>query len=157
MITAVCKVCGKKFKANSWHLQRGWSKCCSKKCRDESLKRGKFVNCDTCGKRIWRTPKHFRHSKSGKFFCTKSCQTRWRNKVFSGPNHALWIDGSSMYRKRMLESSRSVMCKLCGERDRRVLQVHHKDGNNQNYEINNLIWLCINCHHLVHSHSVSLA
>lgn len=156
MISVFCKVCGKKFKAKVWHLQRGWSKCCSKKCRDESLKKGKFVNCDTCGKRIWRMPRHFRYSKSGKFFCNKSCQTLWRNKVYSGPNHAFWIDGSSMYRKKLLESGRSAICKLCGERDRRVLQVHHKDDDDRNDEIDNLIWLCINCHHLVHFHSVSL-
>ncbi len=156
MVIITCKVCEKKFKGKNWHLKRGWGKCCSKKCRDESFKKGKFVNCDTCGKKIWRTPKHFRYSKSGKFFCNKSCQALWRNKVYSGSSHALWIDGSSTYRKKMLESGRPAMCKLCKKKDRRVLQVHHKDGNDQNYEIDNLIWLCVNCHHLVHCHDVLL-
>jgi len=156
MLIISCKVCGKKFRPNIWHFQRGWSRCCSKKCRDESLKKGKFVNCDICKKKIWRTPRHFKHSKSGKFFCTKSCQTLWRNKVYSGSNHALWIDGSSRYRKKLIESGKPIACMLCGEKDQRVLQVHHKDGNDRNYEVDNLIWLCLNCHHLVHFHAISL-
>ena len=156
MIIVSCKMCEKKFRAKTWHLQRGWSKCCSKRCRDEAQKKGKFVNCGTCGKRIWRSPKSLKHSKSGKFFCTKSCQTLWRNKVYSGPNHAFWIDGCSLYRKKLLESSASAICRLCGERDKRVLQVHHKDGNEQNSKINNLVWDCLNCHHLIHHHGVLL-
>ena len=157
MFIVSCKVCGRKFKPNISHLKRGWSKCCSKKCRDESLKNGKFVSCDTCGKKVWRTPRHFKYSKSGKFFCTKSCQTLWRNKVYSGPNHALWIEGSSsgFYRKKFLKSNIPVICNLCNEKDKRILQVHHIDGDRQNNKIDNLVWVCLNCHHLIHNHSVS--
>ena len=157
MIMVSCKICRKSFKAKPWHLQQGWSKCCSKKCRDEALKKGKFVNCDTCRKRIWRTPKKVKRSKSGKFFCKKSCQTIWRNKVYSGSNHALWIGGSSsgFYRRKFLKSGVPIICKLCNEKDIRVLQVHHKDSNRKNNELNNLVWVCLNCHHLIHNHGVS--
>lgn len=159
MIIASCKICRKEFKAKTSHLQRGWSRCCSKKCRDEAQKTGRFVSCDTCGKRIWRAPKEVERSKSGKFFCTKSCQTFWRNKVYSGSNHALWVGGSSsgFYRKKLLDSGISIICNICNEKDIRVLQAHHRDGNRQNNSVDNLVWVCVNCHYLIHNHGVSLA
>lgn len=156
MVTVFCKVCGKEFKTKSWFFQQGWSRCCSGKCRNEAQKKGKFIKCSTCGKSIWRGPASLRSSKSGKFFCTKSCQTLWRNKVYSGPNHAFWVDGCSIYRKKLLESNTSIVCQLCKVKDLRILQVHHKDGNQQNNELDNLVWLCLNCHHLIHRHDTSL-
>ncbi len=150
MVIVTCRVCSKRFKVKPWHLRQGWGKCCSRRCRDEAQKKGRFVNCSTCGKKVWKMPKDLEHSKSGKFFCNKSCQTLWRNKVYSGPNHAFWSGGAKLYRKKLLESKKVSLCVLCGKRDIRVLQVHHKDGSRSNNDIGSLVWLCINCHHLVH-------
>jgi len=159
MVIVICKICKRKFRTKFWLFQQGWSQCCSRKCRNEAQKRGRFVKCSTCGKSIWRGLASLRSSKSGKFFCTKSCQTLWRNKVYTGPNHALWIGGSSFgfYRKKILESNVPVICNLCKEKDTRVLEVHHKDGNRQNNEIDNLVWICLNCHHLMHFHDAYLS
>lgn len=151
-----CKICGKKFYAKPNWLKRGWGKYCSRKCQYKGQLKGKFVYCDQCGKKIWRPPAQLKHSKSGKFFCSKSCQTLWRNKVYSGPNHPFWTGGESTYRKVLIENKVSPICARCGERDQRVLTAHHKDGNRKNNKIKNLMWLCFNCHHLVHRHDESL-
>ena len=52
-----------------------------------------------------RSPLAIKKSKSGKYFCTKKCQTIWRNKIlYTGENHSNWKDGESAYR-RILETS----------------------------------------------------
>jgi 5-methylcytosine-specific restriction endonuclease McrA len=43
---------------------------------------------------------------------------------------------------------------LCGEGDIRMLAVHHIDQDRKNYKVENLVWLCHNCHHLVHHYEV---
>ena len=62
----------------------------------------------------------------------------------------------STYRRTLLGTNKKVECITCKEKDARVLQVHHKDGNRRKNSIDNLAWLCINCHHLVHLHNKKL-
>ena len=42
------------------------------------------------------------------------------------------------------------MCNFCRVSDARILAVHHIDGNRENNKLENLAWLCHNCHYLVH-------
>jgi hypothetical protein len=148
-----CKICSTEFYVKPSHLKLGHGKYCSIKCRAEGQKNGKKVICDVCGKDVWRTPKDFGRSKSGKFFCSKSCQTKWRNEFYSGEKHYLWRGGEFVYRNLMLKSGNFPKCKLCGIDDIRILVVHHRDKNRKNQKLENLVWLCMNCHHLVHNHS----
>ncbi len=147
-----CKICHKKFYAKPSHQKLGWGKYCSIKCRNISQLKGKFVNCHICGKKIWKAPKALEHSKSGKFFCSKSCQTLWRNQYFSGPKHPNWRGGrySTSYRKILFQSGATPICRICGQKDKRVLLVHHINKNRNNNVAKNLVWLCWNCHRLVH-------
>ena len=148
-----CKICGKEFYAKPSHLKRGWGKYCSAKCQYKGYLKGKFVYCETCGKKIWRQPKRLERSQSKKFFCSKSCQSAWRNKILHiGEKHPNWTGGEFAGRGILERSNRKKICESCGISDKRVLAVHHKDGNRKNNSIENLIWLCHNCHHLVHSY-----
>jgi hypothetical protein len=152
-----CKICKKKFYAKPSHLKRGWGKYCSAECQYKGMLKGKFVKCFVCGKEIWRTPKNFKNSKSDKFFCNKSCQTTWRNQYYSGPKHPNWQGGEHIeYRNLLLKSSVSRVCKICGTRDKRVLIVHHKDKKHRNHNVKNLVWLCLNCHFLVHKYNIAI-
>lgn len=152
-----CKICGKEFYAKPSHLKRGWGKYCSQKCQYKGLLRGKFVNCAVCDKKTWKAPRALKNSKSGKFFCSKSCQTIWRNKYFSGEKHSNWKGGDNIeYRKLLIESNIKSICKVCGTKDKRVLIAHHRDKNHKNNKVENLIWLCLNCHHLVHNYNKSI-
>jgi len=148
-----CKICSKEFYIKPSHLKLGYGKYCSVKCRAQSQKKGKNVYCEICNKEIWRMPKCLKKSKSGKFFCSKSCQTKWRNKYYSGDKHYFWKGGENVYRKRMLSSDIRLICKKCGVKDIRILVVHHKDRDRKNNGLENLIWLCRNCHHLIHNHN----
>jgi hypothetical protein len=145
-----CEICSKEFSPKPSHVKVGWGRYCSSKCHYVSMRNGKVVHCDECGVEVYKNKIKLAHSKSGKFFCTKSCQTKWRNKYFSGDKHKLWISGESTYRKVMKGSEKEKICHRCSDKDERTLIVHHVDHDRKNYDIKNLIWLCRNCHFLIH-------
>lgn len=116
------------------------------------LRTGKIVKCYLCNKESYKTKKSLRVSKSKKYFCSKSCQTKWRNTVFVGKKHANWKGGKYSYRSVLSRNNVKAVCKLCRTKDRRVLAIYHIDKNRRNNKVENLSWLCHNCHHLVHHH-----
>lgn len=157
MPETICRICSKKFYAKPSHLKRGWGMYCSRGCQHKSLLKGKLVKCAVCAKKIWRIPKDFKNSKSKKFFCGKHCQTIWRNQFFSGPKHPNWKNGENVqYRKILINNNVKRICNICGNKDKRVLVVHHLDKNHRNNDVKNLTWLCLNCHYLVHKHNENL-
>ncbi|MDD3988379.1 MAG: HNH endonuclease signature motif containing protein [Candidatus Omnitrophota bacterium] len=146
-----CEICGKEFYAKPFHLNKGWGKYCSIKCRSKSQFNGKWVKCSNCGRKIYRTPRDYRKSKSKRFFCSFSCHCTWENKnVRCGVNAPNWIAGESAYRDLMRRSGIPRKCNRCGVDDKRVLLVHHKDTNRKNNKIENLEYVCRNCHYIIH-------
>ena len=152
-----CLICETDFYVKPSHQRYGWGKYCSLICRNKSQLKGKQVHCFICNKQVYRSPKDIKSSDSGKFFCSKSCQTIWRNTIlFTGENHVNWKYGKSAYRKILKNSGILQVCKLCKTEDERVLIVHHLDKNRNNNNVSNLTWLCLNCHYLVHNYSEEL-
>ena len=151
MPTVHCTLCKKPFYAKPRHLKIGWGKFCSQNCQFQSKRNGKDVPCAVCEKPIYRTPRNFKHSKSGLFFCNKACFAIWKNKhLIVGEKHSRWKNGENAYRNIIKRSGTPVICGRCGENDPRILLVHHVDGNRQNNALKNLMWLCHNCHFLIH-------
>jgi hypothetical protein len=150
MATSNCTICSKDFYVKPSHLKVGWGKYCSKKCQFNGQKTGSSLVCHLCKKPIYRTLKSIARSKSGAFFCSKSCQTIWRNEQYRGDKHLNWTGGKASYRTALLRSGQKPVCAKCTLDDKRVLAVHHKDKNRWNNDLSNLIWLCHNCHYLVH-------
>lgn len=146
-----CKLCLNEFYAKPNWLKIGHGKYCSRKCQHESQKNGKFVFCFICKKETYKTQKALKKSKSKKYFCGKSCQTVWRNTiVYVGRNHSNWKGGEFSYKNSLIRNKIPKICKLCRIEDSRVLAIHHIDRNRKNNKLKNLVWLCYNCHHLIH-------
>ena len=150
MTNSKCLICGSSFYCKPSHKQQGWGKYCSKECQYSAMRTGKRLRCNTCSKEIYKNKLEISRSKSGQFFCSKSCQTVWRNRLYSQDKHTNWKSGQSSYRKLLLRSNIQQICKRCGILDIRILAVHHRDKNRDNNKLSNLIWLCHNCHYLVH-------
>ena len=151
MIQKKCLICGKKFFIKKFHAKKGWGKYCSIKCHAKAQIKGKWLQCDYCGKKIWRTPRDFRKSRSKRFFCSVKCHCSWENKnVRCGVNAPNWIAGENAYRALLKRAGVAQECRRCGNRDKRVLTAHHKDGDRKNNTIDNLEWLCRNCHCIIH-------
>jgi len=154
-IVVRCRVCKKKIYVKPSHVKLGWGKYCSIACRSKSQLKGKNVQCHMCNSKIYRPPRMLTHSKSGKYFCTKSCQTLWRNSIFSGEKHPFWKNGKNVYRKILLRNGKKPVCALCSIVDKRLLNTHHIDHDRMNNKLENLIWLCLNCHYLVHHDKIA--
>ena len=151
MIKRKCSICGRDFLTKKSHIKRGWGKYCSKKCQAKSQIKGKWINCDYCGDKVWRTPKDFKRSKTKKFFCSVKCHCAWENKNRRcGENAPNWVAGQTVYRQLMKRHGKPEKCVLCGYKNKKALVVHHQDSNRKNNKLTNLIWLCRNCHYLVH-------
>jgi hypothetical protein len=150
MVNVLCKHCKKEFYAKPSWLKKGWGVYCSNECRYEGGRLGQVISCFGCGKEAYKQPKALTRSKSGNYFCGKSCQTKWRNKIFAKDKHPNWKGGKASYRSLMLKQQDEPKCTLCKTIDERILAVHHIDENRSNNVIENLAWLCHNCHHLVH-------
>lgn len=148
-----CKICGKQFSTKPYFVRTGGGKYCSTICHHKGLRKGRVVKCFLCSKEVYKPPKAFKQSKSKKLFCGKSCQTRWRNALFVGPKHANWVHGKEAYKSVLTRHGVPAVCGTCKIQDKRVLAVHHIDRNRKNNRVDNLTWLCHNCHHLVHNYS----
>ena len=152
MPVKACKICAGSFYTRPSFIKVGWGMYCSMPCKGISQKNGKAMPCATCGRSMYRTPRNFkRKSITKKFFCNKACLAIWKNKtLFVGNRHTLWKSVQASYRAMMLRKRASPLCRFCGFDDVRALLVHHRDRNRQNNTIENLIWLCHNCHYLEH-------
>src|SRR3989338_4461978 len=146
-----CKVCHKRFRTKDFYIKKGYGIYCSRSCYYGAVQNGQTVACAVCKTWIYRGLQKLARSKSKKYFCSKSCQTVWRNQQYVGTKHKLWKGGWNVrYRNIMLKNGKHPVCRLCREQDERIVVVHHKDENRSNNSIENLVWLCRNCHHLVH-------
>ena len=148
-----CRNCSKHFYKKPSGIKAGEGKYCSMRCKRIGQHTGRSVECFICRKEVYKSGKALRISKSGKHFCSKSCQTIWRNSmVYIGPRHPNWKDGRGRdsYRSIIRRSEKIQECILCKIIDKRVLAVHHIDHDHFNNDIRNLAWLCHNCHYLVH-------
>lgn len=147
-----CASCEKAFHVKPFWIKKGYGKYCSLECKYKGSRTGKEVACFLCGKVSYKSGKDLQRSKSETYFCSKSCQTTWRNQEFIGSKHANWTGGEYSYRSVLPRSGIEKVCTLCKTTDSRVMAVHHIDKNRKNNVVSNLAWLCHNCHHLVHHH-----
>ncbi|TSC87049.1 MAG: hypothetical protein G01um10148_154 [Parcubacteria group bacterium Gr01-1014_8] len=149
-----CIVCDKEFKRKPFLIRRSGGKYCSNTCHYSDARTGKKISCSTCGKEVYRTPRRLKLSKSKTYFCNKSCQTLWRNQYFVGRRHKNWIHGRAAYRTVLARIGREKICESCKTKDTRVLAIHHIDRVRTNIDPSNLVWLCHNCHFLLHHYDV---
>lgn len=153
MDLVICNSCGKKFKRKKSQIKLAVKHYCSISCSEQGRRKGRDVLCSTCGIEVYRPLKQINGSKSGKYFCTKKCLLRWIHKKHDG--HPNWKGGKHVYRNILIKSDpNKIFCLLCKESNLLMLVVHHLDKNRLNNNINNLVWLCHNCHFLIHNYLV---
>ena len=155
-ITATCGVCGTKFEKQLHHyksaIRLGSTLCCSKKCKSKKQEKGIWKKCLTCKKDIYVTPSRLAKSDSGDHFCSKHCAT-----IVNNSRHKKWINhphyktGISAYREKALEtygeSCSNTDCPLSHiVIPKKMLDVHHIDGDRTNNKVTNLKVLCVWCH-----------
>lgn len=122
---------------------------CSIKCSRLLSRNRVELICGWCGTKFERAAGRI-NSKTGFVFCKRSCKDD-AQKTGGIPEIKPWPDvtnSSRTYRTRALVFH-GAACLRCGyDQDRRMLDVHHIDGNRRNNAIENLEVLCVWCHAL---------
>jgi len=159
-----CKRCSKSFLTTARDVARGWGLYCSAACVREDIaarrkketaerkeRMGSNVKCAACAKALYRSPRRLKLSKSGLYFCSNTCRASAQHvggPLEFLPEHygTLGEEGYSRYRAKAFKHKASC-CELCSyDKFPKLLEVHHKDKNRRNSDLNNLQILCRNCH-----------
>ena len=106
-------------------------------CVAKSKIKSVTLSCATCGKAVKATPKRLKTTKSGKVYCSRSCAIT-TNNIDVVRN---FKNGQSVYRSKALKHY-GPKCSVCSYDTVRVLEVHHRDENRENNQIDNLDVLC---------------
>lgn len=87
-------------------------------------------------------------------FNKKTCSRECANKHRTGIKYKMNRPHDKVIAQRRLKLRLLVLrgntCELCGYNKTEILQVHHKDRNRQNNNLNNLKLICPNCHYEEH-------
>jgi endogenous inhibitor of DNA gyrase (YacG/DUF329 family) len=142
-----CDFCSKKFYKKPSQIKLCLRNFCSNECSHKARRSGKIKKCHICKKEAY---KELRYLKQSRFFCSKKCQMIWLSSHYKGKNHPNWTTGESSYKEAMVQGSKIKQCIICSKDDQRILSVHHLDQNRKNNILENLVWVCRNCHHLIH-------
>lgn len=147
-----CKICRNEFYTKPSWLKKGSGIYCSIKCRGLGKRNGKLISCHICKKKVYKSLKAIKNSKSGKLFCNRACSLQWLCGLTIGQGHGNWKGGQYAYKNILKRQKLPYRCTLCLKNDKRILVVHHIDQNRKNNNPENLTWLCYNCHFLVHNY-----
>ena len=147
-----CDYCRESFYKKPSHIEKCIRNYCSDNCRYKGRKSGLHIKCFVCGKEVYKERRFLNRSKYKKFFCTRQCSNVWLGTKHRGKDNPNWTTGKSSYKAIMKRISTNIRCLLCSKSDERILLIHHLDKNRQNNDPKNLVWLCHNCHFLVHKY-----
>lgn len=130
-----CIICGKPIYRRPAGIKRGQvfcsSACFGIACRKE-------IPCVVCGTPILASAN------------AKTCSRACANKNRTGIRYKIGRPKDKVKDERALKlrliASRGTVCERCGYNKREILNVHHKDRNHGNNDMDNLELLCPNCH-----------
>ena len=141
-IKADCAICGKKFEHVSSRCNK--AKYCSRRCYHKSQigKGGAIFKCYHCGI-------EFRDSLCrDRKYCSSKCVGK--------ANREIWKAKFTTVRRKMIKENKVKICEICGyNKVFEILGIHHKDGNRENNEKENLQVLCPMCHSLIHKKHIT--
>ena len=105
-----------------------------------------YKKCEYCGKKLVRKRYNgelepFSQFKKRKY-CDKECMRRAYLKI--GINNQTWSNAHTTARKINELILHKNKCEICGSD--KNLDIHHKDGNWNNNNLENLMCLCRSCH-----------
>ena len=136
-----CIICTKPIYRRPQQIQNNNNRVfCGQACYGVSCR--KEVPCAVCGKLIL--------SSLNKKTCSRSCSNTHRAGIkykIGSPRDKV---KSLQALKTRLLAERGTNCERCGYNKFEILQVHHKDRDRSNNNLNNLELVCQNCHYEEH-------
>ena len=148
----ICDSCGKDFLRKKSQIKLAVKHYCSISCAEQGTRKGKMVECFNCKKLVYKSLKELKRSKSKNYFCSKICSNIWLGIQQRAENSPNWAGGKSSYKDLLKRTNIEKVCVLCKKSNSKTLCVHHIDKNRKNNNLSNLVWLCRNCHFLIHNY-----
>ncbi|MEK7149371.1 MAG: HNH endonuclease [Patescibacteria group bacterium] len=134
---AKCLVCGKFIYRRPSQIERNNKRVfCSTVCYGIGCR--KEIFCAVCKNPIL--------ARLNKKTCSRSCANRHRVGIQYKINRPRDKVKSQRSIKIRLLDQRGKSCERCGYSRIEILQVHHKNRNRENNELENLELICPNCH-----------
>lgn len=150
MITKNCKWCNEIFEIDSYTDRRGNGNFCSLKCSGKHTasknKPKPNTECGYCHIPLYRNKTAQKNSRTGIFFCCM--EHKVLSQHFGGISYNRTVEKD--YRLIAYRNADNPSCNKCGYAIKDALEVHHKDMDHDNNQIDNLEILCCNCHTLEH-------
>ena len=132
-----CIVCYKPIYKRKVEIERNKGRVfCSMACYGLACRKER--PCVICGKPIL--------ASANKKTCSRACANKHRIGIKYKLNRPKDKVKSYQGLKIRLLKQRGKKCERCGYSKYEILQVHHKDKNRSNNELNNLELICPNCH-----------
>lgn len=132
-----CIICHRPIYKRPFEIQKNNGRVfCSIICYGISCRKEK--PCIICGKSIL--------SSANKKTCSRSCANKHREGIKYKINRPRDKVKSYQALKIRLLKIKGKVCERCGYKKYEILQIHHKDKNRLNNDINNLELICPNCH-----------
>jgi len=146
-----CSKCDKPFWRLKKEVDRNKRKgfrniFCSKECSKNQTK----VVCGYCQKEFEISQSKTKNSRSGIYFCCREHKDLAQRFDFGLKQ--IWPSHYGTDCKYRIKAFRifEPKCFKCGYNEyKEALEVHHKDGNRENNQKENLVILCCNCHALI--------
>lgn len=144
-----CEFCNREYLVP---LRFSDQKFCSRTCMSLNKRNRVVVTCAYCGKEAEKPKSKLNNSKSGLFFCSRSCKDAAQHievglTAIHPPHYGT---GQHTYRQ-IAKRNLAWECNRCGYNEvQGVLRVHHKDRNRANNDVTNLEVLCPTCHDVEH-------
>lgn len=136
-----CAICGKQVYRRPCEIEKSKGKLfCSVACYGVSCR--KEIPCIVCGKLILASF----HKKT----CCRGCSNKHRAGIkykIGSPKDK--VKSQQALKIRLLRS-RGKNCERCGYDKHEILQVHHKNRNRNDNNMDNLELICPNCHYEEH-------
>lgn len=137
----VCVVCNKPIYKRKVDIERNHGHVyCSVTCYGIACRKEK--PCIVCGAPIL--------ASANKKTCSRKCANIHRTGIKYKLNRPRDKVKSYKHLKIRLLKLRGQSCERCGYNKFEILQVHHKDKNRNNNNLNNLELICPNCHYEEH-------
>jgi len=110
-----CKWCGNLHYKPEHELMRGIRRnkdfFCSQECLHNSQSTSITVECATCGKPVEKTPAEIKKSKTGNFFCDKSCAATYNNSKY--PKRIAKPKPAKETKPKVSKPPKEYRCLLC--------------------------------------------
>lgn len=139
-------------------------KFCSKKCFDTHQTLTRYVKCTNCAKEYVAQRHTIKINKN--HYCSSECHIQYKTnnamtikeqRLRSTKYRRLRVGGTQTTARKLAFSMKPHECEICGYSEHAFcLDLHHKDKNPANNNINNLAILCCICHRKLHKNLLSL-